>query len=123
MLQPSELAKIATIIALARYLSDRSAERVNSFGGFFRGLVPHIGADRPDCASARFGDRGFFWCTAFPHALLGGDAQVLRLPRHFSAHQRLLLLRPTVAMGTPYVFATFVVGSTFLIHHFCASSG
>ena len=38
ILQPSELAKIATIIALARYLSDRSAERVNSFGGFFGAL-------------------------------------------------------------------------------------
>ncbi|CAI8045577.1 Peptidoglycan glycosyltransferase MrdB [Geodia barretti] len=38
MLQPSELAKIATIIALARYLSDRNLERINSFDGFFGAL-------------------------------------------------------------------------------------
>ena len=38
MLQPSELAKIATIIALARYLSDRNLERINSFGGFLGAL-------------------------------------------------------------------------------------
>ncbi|MYI62094.1 MAG: rod shape-determining protein RodA, partial [Gemmatimonadetes bacterium] len=38
MLQPSELAKIATIIALARYLSDRNTEHINSFNSFLGAL-------------------------------------------------------------------------------------
>ena len=91
MMQPSELAKIATIIALARYLSDRNIEHINSFRGFFGGLflilVPiALIVRQPD-----LGDCGFLWCSALPDALLGGNAQVFHLSRHLTAHQRLLL--------------------------------
>ncbi len=118
MLQPSELAKIATIIALARYLSDRSVERINSFGGFlwalFLVLVPiALIVRQPDLGTAVS-----FGAPLFPMLYWAGM-------RKFFVF---LLLSPLISVfcsldplwqgGTPYVFAIVFVGSTFLIHHF-----
>ncbi len=118
MLQPSELAKIATIIALARYLSDRSVERINSFGGFFGAsfliLVPAaLIVRQPDLGTA-----ASFAAPLFPMLYWAGM-------RKFFVF---LVISPLISVicsldllwqgSTPYVFAIFVVGSTFLIHHF-----
>ena len=116
MVQPSELAKIATIIALARYLSDRNIEHINSFRGFFGGslliLVPiALIVRQPDLGTAVNG-----W-PLFPMLYWAGM-------RKFSIF---LVISPLISVfcsfdplwqgATPYVFAIFVVGSTFLIHH------
>ena len=118
MLQPSELAKIATIIALARYLSDRNTEHINSFDGFlgalFLVLVPiALIVRQPDLGTAVS-----FGAPLFPMLYWAGM-------RKFSIF---LVLSPLISVfcsldplwqgATPYVFALFVVGSTFLIHHF-----
>ena len=118
MLQPSELAKIATITALARYLSDRSVERINSFGGFFGAsfliLVPAaLIVRQPDLGTA-----ASFAAPLFPMLYWAGM-------RKFFVF---LVISPLISVicsldllwqgSTPYVFAIFVVGSTFLIHHF-----
>ena len=118
ILQPSELAKIATIIALARYLSDRNTERINSFdiflGALFLVLVPIILIVRqPDLGTAIS-----FGAPFFPMLYWAGMRKFFLF----------LFLSPLISVfcsldslwqqSTPYVFAVFVVGSTFLIHHF-----
>ena len=118
MLQPSELAKIATIIALARYLSDRSVERINSFGGFLGALslilVPiALIVRQPDLGTAVS-----FGAPLFPMLYWAGM-------RKFSIF---LVISPLIGVvcslellwqwGAPYVFAAFLICSTFLIHHF-----
>ena len=118
MLQPSELAKIATIIALARYLSDRSAERVNSFGGFlgalFLILVPiALIVRQPDLGTAVS-----FGASLFPMLYWAGMRKFFVFLVISPLISVFCSLDPLWQWGTPYVFATFVVGSTFLIHHF-----
>ena len=118
MLQPSELAKIATIIALARYLSDRSAERVNSFGGFFGALflilVPiALIVRQPDLGTAVS-----FGAPLFPMLYWAGMRKFFVFLVISPLISVFCSLDPLWQWGTPYVFATFVVGSTFLIHHF-----
>ena len=118
MLQPSELAKIATIIALARYLSDRNTERINSFNGFlgalFLTLVPiALIVRQPDLGTAVS-----FGAPFFPMLYWAGMRKFFIF----------LVISPLISVvcsldllwqgGTPYVFAAFVIGSTFLIHHF-----
>lgn len=118
MLQPSELAKIATIIALARYLSDRNVESVNSFGGFlgalFLVLVPiALIVRQPDLGTAVS-----FGAPLFPMLYWAGMRKFFIF----------LVISPLISVfcsldtlwqqSTPYVFAVFVVGSTFLIHRF-----
>ena len=118
MLQPSELAKIATIIALARYLSDRNLERINSFdcfiGALFLVLVPiALIVRQPDLGTAVS-----FGAPLFPMLYWAGMRKFFIF----------LVVSPLISVicsfdllwqgSTPYVFATFVIGSTFVIHHF-----
>ena len=118
MLQPSELTKIATIIALARYLSDRNTEHINSINGFlgalFLVLVPiALIVPQPDLGTAISLGAPFF-----PMLYWAG------LHRFFI----FLIISPLISVfcsleplwqwGTPYVFASFIIGSTLLIHHF-----
>ena len=118
MLQPSELAKIATIIALARYLSDRSVERINSLGGFlgalFLILVPiALIVRQPDLGTAIS-----FGAPLFPMLYWAGMRKFFVFLVICPLISVVCSLDPLWQWGTPYVFATFVVGSTFLIHHF-----
>ena len=118
MLQPSELAKIATIIALARYLSDRSVERINSFGGFlwalFLILVPiALIVRQPDLGTAVS-----FGAPLFPMLYWAGMRKFFIFLILSPLISVICSLEPLWQGGTPYVFAIFVVGSTFLVHHF-----
>ena len=118
MMQPSELAKIATIIALARYLSDRNIEHINSFRGFFGALllilVPiALIVRQPDLGTAvSFGAPLFpmlYWAGMRKFSIFLVISPLIRVFCSFD---------PLWQGATPYVFAIFVVGSTFLIHHF-----
>ena len=118
MLQPSELAKIATIIALARYLSDRSVERINSLSGFtgalFLILVPiALIVRQPDLGTAIS-----FGAPLFPMLYWAGMRKFFVFLVISPLISVFCSLDPLWQWGTPYIFATFVVGSTFLIHHF-----
>ena len=118
MVQPSELAKIATIIALARHLSDRNIEHINSFSGFFGGLLLILVPIALIVRQPDLGTAVSFGAPLFPMLYWAGM-------RKFSIF---LVISPLISVfcsldplwqgATPYVFATFVVGSTFLIHHF-----
>lgn len=118
MLQPSELAKLATIIVLARYLSDRSTEHINSISGFlgalFLVLVPiALIVPQPDLGTAIS-----FGAPFFPMLYWAGMRKFFIF----------LIISPFISVfcsldllwqwGTPYVFASFIIGSTFLIHRF-----
>ena len=118
MLQPSELAKIATIIALARYLSDRSVERINSLGGFlgalFLILVPlALIVRQPDLGTAVS-----FGAPLFPMLYWAGMRKFFIFLVVSPLISVVCSLDPLWQWGTPYVFGIFLVGSTFLIHHF-----
>lgn len=118
MMQPSELAKIATIIALARYLSDRNIEDINSFRGFLGALLLILVPIALIVRQPDLGTAVSFGAPLFPMLYWAGM-------RKFSIF---LVISPLISVfcsfdplwqgATPYVFATFVVGSTFLIHHF-----
>ena len=118
MLQPSELAKIATIIALARYLSDRNTERINSFNGFlgalFLVLVPiALIVRQPDLGTAIS-----FGAPFFPMLYWAGMRKFFIFIIISPLISVFCSLEPLWQQSTPYVFAVFAVGSTFLIHHF-----
>ncbi len=117
MLQPSELAKIATIIALARYLSDRNTEHVNSLGGFIGALililVPIILIVRqPDLGTAIS-----FGAPFFPMLYWAGMRKVFIFLVISPLISVFCSLEPLWQQNTPYVFAVFGISSTFLIHH------
>ena len=118
ILQPSELAKIATIIAVARYLSDRSVERINSFAGFLGVLVLTL---VPIALIVRQPDLGTaisFGVPLFPMLYWAGMRKFFIFIFISPLISVVCSLDPLWQWGTPYVFATFIVGSTFLIHHF-----
>ena len=118
ILQPSELAKIATIIAVARYLSDRSVERINSFAGFLGVLVLTL---VPIALIVRQPDLGTaisFGVPLFPMLYWAGMRKFFIFIVISPLISVVCSLDPLWQWGTPYVFATFIVGSTFLIHHF-----
>ena len=96
-LQPSEFAKIASIIATARYLSDCSAEHVNQarhFVGAFNALPDSHGS----CSTpARLGNGHFFYSPPAAHALLGRHAPHIRVFCPLSPAERCLFLRTLMA--------------------------
>lgn len=118
MLQPSELAKIATIIALARYLSDRNVERVNSLGSFLGALLLILVPIALIVRQPDLGTAVSFGAPLFPMLYWAGMRKFFLF----------LVISPLISVGcsldilwqsgTPYLFAAFVIGSTFLIHHF-----
>ncbi len=118
MLQPSELAKIATIIALARYLSDRNAERINSFGGFlgalFLVLVPiALIVRQPDLGTAIS-----FGAPFFPMLYWAGMRKFFIFIIISPLISVFCSLSPLWQQNTHYAFAVFFIGSTLLIHYF-----
>ena len=118
MLQPSELAKIATIIALARYLSDRNTEHINSINGFlgalFLVLVPiALIVPQPDLGTAISLGAPFF-----PMLYWVGLRRFFIFLIISPLISVFCSLEPLWQWGTPYVFASFIIGSTLLIHRF-----
>ncbi|MXX37699.1 MAG: rod shape-determining protein RodA [Gemmatimonadetes bacterium] len=118
MLQPSELTKIATIIALARYLSDRNTEHINSINGFlgalFLVLVPiALIVPQPDLGTAISLGAPFF-----PMLYWVGLRRFFIFLIISPLISVFCSLEPLWQWGTPYVFASFIIGSTLLIHRF-----
>lgn len=118
MLQPSELTKIATIIALARYLSDRNTEHINSINGFlgalFLVLVPiALIVPQPDLGTAISLGAPFF-----PMLYWAGLRRFFIFLIISPLISVFCSLEPLWQWGTPYVFASFIIGSTLLIHRF-----
>lgn len=118
ILQPSELAKIATIIALARYLSDRNVERINSFDGFFGALLIILVPIALIVRQPDLGTAVSFGAPLFPMLYWAGMRKFFVFLVISPLISVFCSLDPLWQEATPYVFATFVIGSTFLVHHF-----
>ncbi len=114
--QPSEFAKITTIIALARYLSDCSNEQINHARGFLGtlliALVPMAFIVRqPDLGTAIS-----FGAPLFPMLYWAG---MRRLFIFFILSPLLSVafsFEPLWQGAAPYLFAAFITGSSAAIH-------
>jgi rod shape determining protein RodA len=117
-LQPSELAKITTIIALAHYLADYSRERINSLGVFLGALlIPLV----PMALVVRQPDLGTaisFGAPFFPMLYWAG---MRRLYIFF-------VISPLFSVvfafeqffQTPFLFAAFIIISAVVVHFLLA---
>jgi rod shape determining protein RodA len=114
--QPSEFAKLTTIIALARYLSDCSTEQINHARGFLGtlliALVPMAFIVRqPDLGTAIS-----FGAPLFPMLYWAG---MRRLFIFFILSPLLSVafsFEPLWQGAAPYLFAAFITGSSAAIH-------
>lgn len=114
--QPSEFAKLTTIIALARYLSDCSNEQINHARGFLGtlliALVPMAFIVRqPDLGTAIS-----FGAPLFPMLYWAG---MRRLFIFFILSPLLSVafsFEPLWQGAAPYLFAAFITGSSAAIH-------
>ena len=117
-LQPSELAKITTIIALAHYLADYSREHINSLGVFLGALlIPLV----PMALVVRQPDLGTaisFGAPFFPMLYWAG---MRRLYIFF-------VISPLFSVvfafeqffQTPFLFAAFIIISAVVVHFLLA---
>ena len=119
-LQPSEFAKIAAIIALARFLSDCSSEKLSHVRGFLGAmsitLLPMgLVVRQPDLGTAiTFGAPLFpmlYWAGLRPLVLFFVISPLVSVIFSFE---------PLWQGAAPYVFAAFIVGSTGVIHYLLA---
>ncbi|MEE3258819.1 MAG: rod shape-determining protein RodA [Candidatus Latescibacterota bacterium] len=115
-LQPSELAKITTIIALARYLSDCSTEQVNAPRGFLGALclslVPMaLIVRQPDLGTAIS-----FGAPLFPMLYWAGMRKLFIFLVISPILGVVCSFEPLWQSAAPYIFATFIIGSTAAIH-------
>ena len=115
-LQPSELAKITTIIALARYLSDCTTERVNKPRGFLGALcislVPMaLIVRQPDLGTAIS-----FGAPLFPMLYWAGMRKLFIFLVVSPIISVVCSFEPLWQGAAPYIFATFIIGSTAFIH-------
>tara|TARA_Y100000588_G_scaffold318447_1_gene347982 strand:- start:243 stop:1481 length:1239 start_codon:yes stop_codon:yes gene_type:complete len=117
-LQPSELAKITTIIALAHYLADYSRERVNSIGVFLGTLlIPLV----PMALVVRQPDLGTavsFGAAFFPMLYWAG---MRRLYIFFVISPLFsVVFSFEQFVQTPFPFAAFVIISAVVAHFLLA---
>jgi rod shape determining protein RodA len=115
-MQPSEFAKITTIIALARYLSDCSNEQINHARGFLGALLITL---VPITLIVRQPDLGTAISVAAPLFPMLYWAGMRRLFIFFIISPPLSVafsFEPLWQGAAPYLFATFITGSSAAIH-------
>ena len=115
-LQPSELAKITTIIALARYLSDCSTDQINGPRGFLGALsitlVPMaLIVRQPDLGTAIS-----FGAPLFPMLYWAGMRKLFIFLVISPLLSVVCSFEPLWQGAAPYIFAAFIIGSTASIH-------
>ena len=115
-LQPSEFAKIATIIALARYLGDSNAEEVNGIrrflGAMLLALVPMaLIARQPDLGTALS-----FGAVIFPMLYWAGMRTIFIFFIISPILSVAFSFEPLWQAAAPFVFAAFIILSSVAIH-------
>ncbi len=115
-LQPSEFAKIATIIALARYLSDCTPEQVNRAGGVLASFalctVPMaLIVRQPDLGTAIS-----FGAPLFPMLYWAGMRRVFIFFILSPLISVAFSFEPLWQGAAPYLFGAFIIGSGIAIH-------
>lgn len=115
-IQPAEFAKIAVIIALARYLSDCRSEELNQVRNFLGALaiiaIPMVLVIRqPDLGTTFALGAGLFpmlyWAGMHPVSIFLIVSPLLSVIFSFE---------PLWQRAAPFLFATFIVLSTGIIH-------
>jgi len=114
--QPSEFAKLTTIIALARYLSDCSNEQINHARGFLGtlliALVPMAFIVRqPDLGTAIS-----FGAPLFPMLYWAGMRRLFIFVILSPLLSVAFSFEPLWQGAAPYLFAAFITGSSAAIH-------
>ncbi len=115
-LQPSELAKVTTIIALARYMSDRGIDEVNHVRGFlgalFFSLIPlALVVRQPDLGTAVF-----FGAILFPMLYWAGMRPLFIFCIISPLLSVVFSFEELWYEATPFIFAAFVILSSAAIH-------
>jgi rod shape determining protein RodA len=117
-LQPSEFVKLTTIIALARYLSDRSSEEINHVRSF---LVAASISLLPMALVVRQPDLGTSLTYGAPLLPMLYWAGMQRIFLFFIVSPLLSVIfsfEPLWQKATPFIFAAFIVASTVGFHLF-----
>ena len=115
-LQPSEFAKIASIIALARYLSDCSTDQVNQarhfIGTFMLCLIPMaLIVRQPDLGTAIS-----FGAPLLPMLYWAGMRRVYIFFVLSPLLSVVFSFEPLWQGAAPYLFAVFITGSNVAVH-------
>jgi len=115
-LQPSEFAKIASIIALARYLSDCSAEHVNQarhfVGTLMLCLIPMaLVVRQPDLGTAIS-----FTAPLLPMLYWAGMRRIYVFFVLSPLLSVAFSFEPLWQGAAPYLFAIFITGSSMAVH-------
>ena len=115
-LQPSEFAKIASIIALARYLSDCSTDQVNQarhfIGTFMLCLIPMaLIVRQPDLGTAIS-----FGAPLLPMLYWAGMRRVYIFFVLSPLLSVVFSFEPLWQGAAPYLFAAFITGSNVAVH-------
>ena len=115
-LQPSEFAKIASIIALARYLSDCSADQVNQarnfIGTLMLCLIPMaLIVRQPDLGTAIS-----FGAPLLPMLYWAGMRRVYIFFIFSPLLSVVFSFEPLWQGAAPYLFAAFITGSNVAVH-------
>ncbi len=115
-LQPSEFAKISTVIALARYLSDSAVSAINGARGFlgtlFITLVPMVlVVYQPDLGTAVF-----FAVILFPMLYWAGMRRLSIFLMIAPLLSVAFSFEPLWQSASPFLFAAFIIISSVAVH-------
>ena len=115
-LQPSEFAKISTVIALARYLSDSAVSAINGARGFlgtlFITLVPMVlVVNQPDLGTAVF-----FAVILFPMLYWAGMRRLFIFLMVSPLLSVAFSFEPLWQSASPFLFASFIIISSIAVH-------
>lgn len=115
-LQPSEFAKISTVIVLARYLSDSAVSAINGARGFlgtlFITLVPMVlVVYQPDLGTAVF-----FAVILFPMLYWAGMRRLFIFLMVSPLLSVAFSFEPLWQSASPFLFAAFIIISSIAVH-------
>ena len=115
-LQPSEFAKISTVIALARYLSDSAVSAINGLRGFlvplFITLVPMLlVVYQPDLGTAVF-----FAVILLPMLYWAGMRRLFLFLMVSPLLSVAFSFEPLWQSASPFLFAAFIIISSIAVH-------
>ncbi|MEW6751040.1 MAG: rod shape-determining protein RodA [Candidatus Latescibacterota bacterium] len=115
--QPSEFAKLATVVALARYLADSTSDELNQVRGF--GIAVAIVAvpmamvvQQPDLGTAMA-----LGAPLFPMVFWAGTRRIFLFCVLSPLASVLFSFEPLWKVVTPFVFAAFVITSAVLVQY------
>ena len=115
-LQPSEFAKISTVIALARYLSDSAESDINGARGFLGTLLITLVPMTLVVRQPDLGTAVFFAVILFPMLYWAGMRRLYLFLIVSPLLSVAFSFEPLWQSASPYVFAAFIIISSVAVH-------